>query len=340
MPQKCNNENYTTEQLNRDLDSLYAFCKENNLSDEEIKELCGPLLKLAHKAKMVKYLKFYTYFLVVATFCYVLCSFEIVSWNLSAIGRILMIKLLPYYDWTVWKQETCLIPKFGGQNNQINEVPNFDCVLCESVTDIHVKDNVTQEMLYENYIELHVPIILTKPEIKMRLLNQSIDNVAASLISNKILAESIPCKLSTNIYNGADTLDTLLERTGHFNNFFLHYQNCDFGAVKNFRLFSARPSFLDPAKISPIQYSWLLMNRNYNVSKFKSVDLQERITVVLQTLGGTVFNLIPQTECEFDCHTLNFELKIGQALIFTSLWNLEYKPLPKGENVALILEAH
>lgn len=340
MSTKNSSETYTADQLNRDLESFYAFCKENRLTDEEISKLCEPLLKIVYKAKLLKILKLCMILILVILICFTLCSSDAVSWHLSAVGRILMIKLLPYYDWTVWKHERCLIPKFGFQNAQDHTLPNFDCVLCESVAQIDKKNNMTPEMLYENYIELHVPVILTNANIRMKLLHQPIENITNLLLSKEILAESLPCKLSTNIYNGADIpLNTVLKRTKRFSNFFLHFQNCDFAAVKNFRPFTARPSFLDPAYISPILYSWLLANRNYNVSKFKSVELQERVTVVVQTLGSTNFKLIPQTECELDCYVLNFELKTGEALVFTSLWNLEYKPPANGENVAVILEA-
>lgn len=339
MSGKNCNENYTTDQFNRDLESFYAFCKENRLSDEEIRKLCEPLRRIVYKAKLLKIFKLSLILALVIFICYILCCSDTVSWHLSAIGRILMIKLLPYYDWTVWKHEQCLIPKFGSQNIQ-NELPAFDCVLCENVAQITKKNNITPEELYENYIELHVPIILTNAEIQMKLLHKRIENVTDSLISNQILAEYLPCKLSTNIYNGPGTLSTILKKTKRFSSFFVHFQNCDFAAVKNFRIFTARPSFLDPAYVSPIQYNWLLASKDYNISKFKSIELQERVTVIVQTLGGTNFKLTPQSECEFDCHVLNFELKAAEALIFTSLWNLEYKPNPSGENVAVILEAH
>lgn len=331
-------DNFTIEQLDRELTGLYNFCKENHFSDEEIRKLFAPFLTTINRARLLKHLKICIMTLFFLLFLYLFCSCETVSWHLSAIGRILMIKILPLYDWTALKDERCLIPKPNAEN--LVPVSSFECVLCESITEIDILTGYEHEKVFENYISLHTPVILDNALENWKIFNKSLKSFTELLLSNQILSNSYPCKLSTNTYRKELTsLSTLLSKIHNFSRYFLHFQNCEFDAVKNFRVFAPRPTFLHP-EIAPIQYSWLLANRNYNVSKLKRVDLQESIAVVAQTFGKTLYRLIPQNDCDNECSTLEVELKVGQAMIVTSLWNLEYKCEGFEENIAVILETH
>lgn len=332
------NDNFTIEQLDRELTGLYNFCKENNFSDEEIRKLFSPFLTTINRARLLKHLKICILTLFVVSLLYFFCSCESVSWHLSAIGRILMIKILPIYDWTVLKDKDCLIPKSSVEN--LAPASNFDCVLCESISEIDILTNYDHETVFENYVSLHTPVILENALDNWKIFNKSLQNVTEFLLTNQVLSNSYPCKLSTNTHRKELTsLSTILSKIPKFPRYFLQFQNCEFDAVKNFRIFSPRPAFVHP-EIAPIQYSWLLASKNYNVSRFKNVDLQESIAVIGQTFGKTLYTLIPQNECENECFPLEVELIAGQAMIVTSLWNLEYKCEGYEENIAVILETH
>lgn len=328
--------NLTLDQINREFESFYEFCKENHLNDDDVRKICEPLLKPVRRAKLVKHLKICIFSMFVLLLLYVVCSTEQVSWHLSAIGRIFMIKLLPFYDWTQLRNENCLIKRTNSKMEQ-----RFDCVLCEAVDEIEVFDvnAIDRDAIYEYYIKLHVPLAVTRATAPWKIHSLPISNFTEMLRNNEIIAESYPCKLSTNLHRGDAQLANVLTKTSHFSSYFIHFQNCEWEAVKQFRMFAPRPAFLHP-QIAPIQYSWVLLNRNYNVAKFKRVELKENIAIVGQVLGRTRFRLKPQVECEFECYVLEVELGEGEVLLLTSLWNLEYKPVAEGENVAVILETH
>lgn len=324
----------TIEQLNRDFDAFYEFCKENNLSDDDIKNICQPLLKTVRKARLIKHLKICIFTMFLLLTIYTICCTETASWHLSAIGRIALIKILPFYDWTHLQNAQCLIAK---STMQKIKVPN--CVLCETIDDIATINEFDSNAIYDNYIQLHIPFTVTAAT-SWNILSQNIANLTELLIKNEILADTFPCKLSSNLYNNDEpNFKNILKKTAHFQRYFIHFQNCEWEAVKQFRIFAPRPEFLN-RKIAPIQYSWLLLNRNYNVRRFKRIALRENVAVVVQVLGNTIFRLTPQSECGDECGALEIELKENEGMVVTSLWDLEYKPVAFGENVAVILETH
>lgn len=326
------------EQLNRDFETFYEFCKDNNLTDDDVKKLCEPLLRTVRKTRLIIHLKICILSMFLLLILYVICSSETASWHLSAIGRICMIKLLPLYDWTQLRNEQCLIKRAASENF---EKISYDCVFCETGDEIAVFDEADAAALYDNYVKLHVPFVIAKATAQWTNISRiPIANLTQLLLDNEILAHSYPCKLSTNLHKGDEELRMILAKTTEqFERYFIHFQNCEWQAVKQFRVFAPRPWFLY-REIAPIQYSWLLINRNYNVTRFKRIELKENIAVVVQVLGGTILRLSPQAECQFDCYTLDIELKENEAVVLTSLWNLEYKPVAEGENVAVILETH
>lgn len=321
------------EQLNRDFESFYEFCKENNLSDDDIRKICQPLIQHVRKAKLVKHVKICILAMFLLLTLYVICTTETASWHLAAIGRIFMIKLLPLYDWTQLRHENCLIKKPSDEPAKTQ----FDCVLCESIANIEKIPDESASAIYERNVKLHVPFIVPRG-LQWNITGLPLENLTLLLRNDPVLSESYPCKLSTNVHNGEDSLGNVLGALDHFRRYFIHFQNCEWRAVKQFRIFAPRPPFLQ-RHMGPVQYSWMLLNRDYNVTRFKRIALRESVAVAAQILGRTEFRLTPQAECEFDCGVLEDVLDEGELLVVTALWDLEYRPVARGENAAVVLEA-
>lgn len=327
----------TIEQLNRDFDAFYDFCKENNLTDDDIKQLCQPLLTTIWKTKLVKQLKIGLLAVLLILILYSICNTETIAWHLSAIGRILMIKLLPFYDWSQLRNEICIIKRI---NTEITNSVN-NCVLCEAIDEIVEFDGFNPDAIYEDYIKLHIPVKLKNVDLEWEIQSLPVINLTETLLTNQILSTSFPCKLSTNLFKHSQQQfhDILMRAANANQRYFIHFQNCEWDAVKQFRIYTPRPPFLY-REIAPIQYSWLLLNRNYKIDKFKRIDLQDNIAVIVQIFGATNFRLLPQRRCESECFVMEDVLREGDVLILTSLWDLEYKPMADGENIAVILETH
>lgn len=123
-------------QLNREIDNLFAACKSDVIEMD----------LLVHTMRMhIRYTLWWRqlqYFAAVAALITIAYYVPIVSANLTAIGRIWLIKMLSIWDWREWTEERCLIkPLFSRiadavvEKNTgahtISQLRIDDCVLCE-----------------------------------------------------------------------------------------------------------------------------------------------------------------------------------------------------------------
>lgn len=58
---------------------------------------------------------------------------EDVAWHASAVARILMVRLLPFYDWTGLFYESCLFEKTAKATDPEGALSFADCEVCEAV---------------------------------------------------------------------------------------------------------------------------------------------------------------------------------------------------------------
>lgn len=323
---------YTLNQFESDLKSFYEFCKENQLSDEEIQKICEPLTKTIKSIKIPKYFQIFSILAVGLFIFYLLSYIDVIAWHYSAIGRIVLIKLLPIYDWRYLKNENCLI-KFA----KITPQNTTECTYCESIQNVRFEYDLDQDIIKERYLDMDVPIILM--DALQNWPSFTKEGFIKEIVNDDNIYYSYPCKLRTNLRKNDQPIGKILEKALNTDSYFLHFENCDFDVMKAFRPFAPRPDYLHP-EISPVQYNWLLMSKNYNVTKFKSLSLNERIIIFGQISGSNHLKLLPVEECTNECHVLEITLQRGESLIFTSLWDLEYKPQANSENVAVILETH
>uniref|UniRef100_A0A6P7G6Z9 Uncharacterized protein LOC114338430 n=1 Tax=Diabrotica virgifera virgifera TaxID=50390 RepID=A0A6P7G6Z9_DIAVI len=269
-------------------------------------------------------------FLTITTLIYLLLYFEEISWQLSSIGRIFLVKLLPYFDWRHLKSQECLIQPIFKQTEFVSD--RLNCDVCEEMVGVDVYEALDEDILEERYIKLDNPLIISKGLDTWPNNSAFIKNIQEEK-SSKLY----PCKLSTNIFKGISDLETVLSKLKYFDQFFIHFQNCDLDAMRTLRKYTFRPKAL-PAAYSPTLYSWLIWNKTYNITNYKPVELVEKVTVIGQLFGSTYIRLIPRKNCETLCPILDILLQKRELLIFTSLWDLEYKPHPVGENMAVIME--
>lgn len=299
----------------------------------EVQEEVLPQDENEIKNSKIKFLNSFDYVvfscLVLMGVIYCVTFFDSINWHLSAIGRIMLIQILPIYDWMYMKNQFCLIES---RSNVVTE-NFFNCELCENINKIDVYENIDEASLVERYIGIDVPVIVTSG------LEQWPRNVSflKELLLDNEFSSSFPCKLSSNIIKDIGTSSEILVKAKNFDEFFLHFQNCEQDAMRALRRFTFRPALL-PAVDSPTTYNWIVWNKNYNSSLYKSIELVEKLTIFGQIMGSTHIKLVPRGICETICSTKNFQLLQGEMLVFTSLWDLEYKCNEMAENIAVIME--
>lgn len=110
----------------------------SNTKKEDIENVLKPL-KLHFW--MMRFKKFLKVFLLVASICLAIYFIDILNWYFCAIGRILMIKILPLWNWKHLgniSSSKCLIEKKLLPSKQFKENNNFnikDCLTCEHYGD-------------------------------------------------------------------------------------------------------------------------------------------------------------------------------------------------------------
>lgn len=107
--------------------------KLSSLEDREIENILKPLKFYLLMAKVKKYLKI---LLIVVSICLAIYYVDILNWYFCAIGRILMIKILPFWNWRYLANAKCLIEKSFPdkkeyENNNHDDFNIKDCRACK-----------------------------------------------------------------------------------------------------------------------------------------------------------------------------------------------------------------
>lgn len=142
---------------------------------------------------------------------------------------------------------------------------------------------------------------------------------------------TIPCNVATNLFQTQRRLPKL---RGLFrqidlavsSEWFLHFRNCDFDAVKASRTimpYTIRPSII--SHLPPYRTSWILLSENYVMTNAKRLMVKD--TVFVFQLSGRI---IGELKAEGDCHNIcldqEFELNAGETLIFNAkMWNFFFR---------------
>ncbi|XP_014095427.3 uncharacterized protein [Bactrocera oleae] len=335
--------------LEQEFVDFFAECKKQGFSDDEMRAICQPLLQ-RHRNR----------YLAVA--CVVLAVFGALcllynwcdefSWFVSAIGRLLLIQVLPYWDWTPLYNSRCLIERTVYKVDEPNVAPTTkiseryeteatNCVLCETLERIPTTSNITFSTLQSMYLERGWPVIVTdshQPRTLSTLLNQAYN-------SSLDFLESEPCDVSTNLmlkklFNLELALEKIKSTTPANNKWFLQLRNCQRAAVKASRRYVTRPYYY-PLHLEPFYSSWLLLSQNYAKEKLNEIYLQGLI-FVQQLSGHFDIHLRPKQPCQDRCPVVNIRLGAGECLVFsTDLWIISYgteRVESKATSIATVLE--
>ena len=123
--------------LSKEFDEFFNYCKTLKLTRNEFNEIYSPLRKYLNKLLIKKILKIIFIIFVIIFLCYYV---DFLNWNIAAIGRIFLIKLLPYWNWRSLYGERCLIKAktdavdTGNTNSLLidDEITLNDCDVCEN----------------------------------------------------------------------------------------------------------------------------------------------------------------------------------------------------------------
>lgn len=338
------------EKLEHELQEFLKECRKQEFSDEEMRYICQPLIWHFRLASLRRWTLWFILPILVVYLLWNYC--DTCTWTASAVGRLLLIQMLPYWNWTPYYYSRCLIERAEPAGKQIEEPKTLgrhetlweNCALCESQDTIPAASNVSYSMLESEYLERGLPVIVTDCQVEMDLENllQRILDKAPQLLSSE------PCDVSSNLLlRHLFNLDVALEKirdiqastSAPSSAWHLQFRNCETRSVKASRLYAAKPYYY-PNHLEPYYSSWLLMANNM---RRPQEEIYLRGLIFVQQLSGHFeLRLSPKNPCNDICPNLNLRLAAGECLVFsTDLWRLRYglqKPDSDKASIATLFE--
>ncbi|XP_034479912.1 uncharacterized protein LOC117785789 [Drosophila innubila] len=340
------------EKLEHELQEFLEDCRKQQFSSDEMRYICQPLIWHFRLATLKRWT---LWFLLPILVTYLLWNYcDTCAWTMSAVGRLLLIQLLPYWNWTPYYYNKCLIERAEPVRTQMEEPQTLgrhetlweNCALCESLDTIATVTNVSFSMLESEYLERGLPVIVTDCGLELDLESQ----LQRILEKTPQLLASEPCDVSTNLLlRHLFNIDVALEKirdsqessaSSLSSSWHLQFRNCETRSVKASRLYADKPYYY-PNHLEPYYSSWLLMAHN---SRRPLDEIYVRGLIFVQQLSGHFkLRLRPKKPCDENiCPNLNLELAAGECVVFsTDLWRLSYglqNPVSEQTSIATIFE--
>lgn len=119
--------------INSEVRSFYEYCKEAGMSDEEMDLICRPLTNAVRKSTIKRWTRVVLVLIMGMAIGYTVSQTDTFKWHASAVARIVLIKLLPVWDWTPLYHNKCMIARPEPPNVD-GGVSTTDCIACEAVS--------------------------------------------------------------------------------------------------------------------------------------------------------------------------------------------------------------
>ncbi|XP_061392563.1 uncharacterized protein LOC133328030 [Musca vetustissima] len=317
-------------ELEKEFQDFCGTLRKEKFSDREIQEICKPLYRYQRKEILKKYCKlllgcFVFYALIQWCDCF--------NWFVSALGRLVLIQILPIWNWPALYNAKCLIERpLNNENirtgNDVSYpvVENGNCLLCENIDFIPTVSNITFTTLENLYLESGIPVVITdshRPITADELFETIFYKTPTAFL------QSSPCDTSTNlIIKKFFNIDLVLRKAWQLldssEKWFVQMRNCQSSAVRASRLFITKPYYY-PVHLEPYYSSWFIMSQNFGHRQYQKITLQGLI-IVQQLSGTNSLKLKPKKPCDENCPLINVQLKEGEGFVFSSdLWELSYK---------------
>lgn len=122
------------ELIDSEVNSFYEYCREAGMTDEEMDIICRPLTNAVRKASIKRWTRSLLIVIMVLAIGYTVSQTDTFQWHATATARLLLIKLLPIWDWTPLYYGKCLIERSQPQNFDDNMMSPTDCITCEAIS--------------------------------------------------------------------------------------------------------------------------------------------------------------------------------------------------------------
>ncbi|XP_067128181.1 uncharacterized protein [Centruroides vittatus] len=323
--------------IDKEIRDLYDYCIKNGMTEAEILKAATPLIRSIQWEKVKKRFFAGVTLIIFIGICISLLLYDPVFRTICMFGRLFLIKILPFWDWTYLYRSACFI------SNPFYTAPGLDesdCQICEDLSGIDIVNFTTSEVVMERYLKNDIPFIVNNAT-KGWAVNENFNiNNITEIYLDELESNDEVCMFQTNlkIDNHINLLETL---TSHnlLNRWYAHWENCGRITEKALRKLYSRPYFT-PLALEMREPSWILLSYNFKGRIYKMINFapDTKIVWLVQIRGFNYIQLKAKEPCFNSCEVLHEVLHRGQIFMFTTnLWQLEYLPGEDAENIALII---
>lgn len=122
---------YSATEMDSEFEEFFLLCKDITSSKAEMRKILQPLRAHLLKQQLKIFLKIFAIF---ATICSAIYFVDTFNWYFCAFGRLLLIKMLPVWNWQRLRRSECII-----QKTEISSKPKMysqvlseaECRVCE-----------------------------------------------------------------------------------------------------------------------------------------------------------------------------------------------------------------
>ncbi|CAF0828384.1 unnamed protein product [Rotaria sordida] len=254
--------------------------------------------KKKKKSSKKKWLIISSFILILISIYFILLNEELtynIYFVLLSFIRLILIKILPYWDWTnIYTRYT----RIRGQK-------------CANTTQIIKQSNITFFNFTKNIYLNNLPVIVddateTWPAMK----ELTVKKLFQLFMEDPILAENDICYFESNIrnYNRPGGVDQLFNDyiDGNRRSFMVQWNNCKRETLKVIRSYYNKPYFLPPSVAQTLMGNWFLVSAGFHkgFNYLHKVPLNYDWIWLAQIQGSSLIELRPKHPCEKICSIL------------------------------------
>ncbi|XP_051888139.1 uncharacterized protein LOC127579401 isoform X1 [Pristis pectinata] len=267
--------------------------------------------------------------------CLLLCGGPATRF-LSFCGRVLLIQLLPYWDWTLYSNTDCLIRNPYYFARGLESLQLTDCInVCQKYPTVESLQKVDPKVVLQKYLRQNLPLVITDGAEEWVALREFTVPFLIRLFSeHPVLQNTIVC----SYWDSHDSLEkspsAFLGKVHHqrLAQWAIQWKNCNKAAAKVIRGFYQRPYFLPPV-VELAESNWLLMasqaENGGTEDKFIKVgDYDGDLLMWIAQLQGVFeIQLLPKDMCASNCTHYTLQLSPGEAVaVPLQMWEVQYRP--------------
>lgn len=329
--------------IENEAQTLYDFCLEKGLSKRDMSFCLKPLFG-SPPEYVKKVIKDNSRFcMTVAVILGLVAMF--MGWSpaynqLCIHGKLALMKVLPYWDWTYLYEKDCLL-----RNPYIAPLPNItkeECLACFDVkkNGIEGLSNASLEVIANDFLLSDFPVIIEDSLKDWPDPDITLPKLADQYKNHKDLDNVGDCRFNssnerlTTVYEFADAY-IKGELTAPY---FVSWDNCDLKAAKHFRLHYKRPYFLPPMAEAAKTNVFLVAEGIHEESVPLQIEEEASGIWITVIQGELLVDLVPIDGCSVfkGCATITNKLKAGEGVLLpTRLWMVDVTPIAEGITIVL-----